>query len=147
MLSVVVLRTYSQIYPGPCALHIFNHQLTRQSDLSTLFFLRLSERPFSGLVARRILLLYVVPDVYHRWLLPIGFLYFYYVYSKHLVYLLALASQPCPIWAVSRDPLWGSFNVFCPIELLEFRRLDSSEVSALVASFLFSAHLVFFPGS
>ena len=64
-------------------------------------------RPISVLVAIRILLLYVVPDVYHRWLLPFGFLYFYYVYSKHLVYLLALASQPCPIWTVSRDPLFG----------------------------------------
>ena len=39
-------------------------------------------------------------------LYPLDFL-FYKVYSKHLGYLIALASQPCPIWTVSRDFLLG----------------------------------------
>ena len=38
---------------------------------------------------------------------PIGFIYLHKVYSKHLEYFLVLASQPCPIWAVLRDPILG----------------------------------------
>ena len=50
------IQTYSEVYPGPCALRIFNYQLT-SIWLSKIFIFSLSERPFSGLVARRILLL------------------------------------------------------------------------------------------
>ena len=68
-LSVVVLLTYSKVYPGPHASRIFNHRSTRQSELSTLFVLRLSACPFSGLVVRRLLLLYCLPDFWSDLLL------------------------------------------------------------------------------
>ena len=103
--------------------------------LSILLFLRLSERPFLGLVARRIILLFVFTwCVHHGWLLPFGDVKFYMVYSNTFDIRFFWILSRCPIYTVSRDPiLRGSFNSFCPSEFIVFHRPNSSEVSLLSA--------------
>ena len=69
--------------------------------------------------------------------------FFYKVYSKHLGYLLVLASQPFLIWTVLRVLLLmflrGIFSTFC----LRFHRPISSGVSALVVDILLFVSDVF----
>ena len=107
ILSVVNLPTYSEVYLGPYDSCVINNSSKRQSDLYTLSILHLSVQPFSGLVERRIILLYFYPSSGASGLCPIEFLQFYKVYSKNLRYFLALAFQACTIWKISRGLLLG----------------------------------------
>ena len=62
---------------------------------------------------------------------------------QHLGYLLALASQTCQIWKISRGPLLGFLRGLFPSKLLAFHCLNSSGVSAIVANNFWWVYLTF----
>ena len=103
-LSVIILQTYSKVYTGPYAARIFNHRSTPYRK-SKIFFLRLSARPFSGLVVRRILLLWLTWFFHHGCLISSNGVYFYKVYTNTLDICLRWHLSRCPMWTVSRDPI------------------------------------------
>ena len=98
-------------------------------------------RPLLGLLARRLLLLWLTWCVYHGWLLPFWCLFiFTKVYSNTFDICLRWILIRCPVWTVSRDPILRiSVDLFCTSLLLVLHRPNYSEVS------LFSDRLVALP--
>ena len=88
------------------------------------------------LVVKGLLLLYVYPPSGGAGFCPIGFLWFYKgVFQTPWIFSCAGFSAVSNFDSLKGSALGGSFDVFCPSELLVFYRPNSSEVSALVAGF------------
>ena len=118
---------------GPYAARIYHHWSTSNIQ-STLFILRFSVRPFSGLLASRLLLLWLTWCEHHGWFLPFVNAYFYKAYSKTLDVFLRWLLSLCPMRTVSWDPIFGFPTIFfCPSEMLMIHRPNSSEVLLLSA--------------
>ena len=116
---------------GPYAARIYHHWSTSNIQ-STLFILRFSVRPFSGLLASRLLLLWLTWCEHHGWFLPFVNAYFYKAYSKTLDVFLRWLLSLCPMRTVSWDPIFGFPTIFfCPSEMLMIHRPNSSEVLLL----------------
>ena len=149
ILSVIILQTYYEVYPGPYYLRIFHHRSTRHSYLSTSFLLYLSERPFVWLVSRRLLLLKCLPTLWCGWILTYWVsLVLQGVFQTPWIFSCGSFSDVSDLEKFKGSALGGSFGVFCPSELLAFHRPNSSEVSALVVGlFIVSACLEEFFGS
>ena len=123
---------------GPYDSRIFTHQSTRQSDLSTIFVLRLSALPFTGLAAMRLLLLYYLPALWRGWLLHyLVSLALQDIFQAPWIFACFVFSAVSYLDNLEESALGGSLEVFCLSELLAFHRPITSGISALVTGIFF----------
>ena len=90
---------------------------------STLFILRLSARPFSGLVVRRLLILWLYLICTSRLASELWWCLFLQGVFQHFGYLLSLDSQPLSnMDSLKGSDIGGSIDLFYSSEILVFCR-------------------------